>query len=462
MDVTPDEIAVAQQRAGEAQRLAADALTKLAESQTSTGEAPTTWRGTFSKYLGKAVLAIAAALGLTGLVTVLGAGILYVQYHFAQLPAWQALAVMDDAELVVFGAAALVLFVILGALAVVLVFLIDGHGRATPPMLFGLVAIVALEMGWAVLATEAFDAGQRNLFLGLLALAWLFGSVLIPLLRPVEKTGEAADKTAADRVKLRYRNRHGGLKALAVLLVIGELVMLVVVFAIDVVLGGQFLLAAVLGVALLTVAWWTGDDFLPYGIAVFASVPIFGAVATTMRVAADPVAQPAAVIRKDDDVGLCGLYVGETDKRIYLARVDVDVEPGEAEQEEGEARVKRTPRRDSGRIFWVARDTATGTSIGDMQDVDEANKVAPRLLSELLADRLAEAPKPPATEEYTTTTVTDRQGNVTRKVEVAKGERRQASATDDAGGAGSGEEQVRPDDAGCTEVDARLPSTSKK
>ena len=69
------------------------------------------WLTLLKRYAVRTVLAIGASLGVGGLVAVLGAGVLYARFYFAEIPADQALAALENNELVVFGAVSLVLFV---------------------------------------------------------------------------------------------------------------------------------------------------------------------------------------------------------------------------------------------------------------------------------------------------------------------------------------------------------------
>src|SRR5207248_3965 len=69
---------------------------------------------------------------------------------------------------------------------------------------------------------------------------------------------------------------------------------------------------AVFGVALAT------TRFVWYGMAVFLSVPLFGAVLGGARTYREPKLQPVALIRKSSDRAICGLYIAESGDRFYI------------------------------------------------------------------------------------------------------------------------------------------------
>lgn len=118
-------------------------------------------------------------------------------------------------------------------------------------------------------------------------------------------------------------------------------------------------LAEITGVAvalfalLLLVAAATKFKFLLYGVAVFASVVVFGSALAYLRAVQEPEVQPVAALRSDGPGAICGIYVAETDDRLYLGRVDL------AERSDD-----RHVRTATGRIFWVPRDKLSGRRSG--------------------------------------------------------------------------------------------------
>jgi hypothetical protein len=72
-----------------------------------------------------AVPAIAGGIGFAGFVALLGAGVVWIRFDAAQLPGDQALAKFSQGDLIGTGAVTLMLFLILGVLAVLLVYLLQ-------------------------------------------------------------------------------------------------------------------------------------------------------------------------------------------------------------------------------------------------------------------------------------------------------------------------------------------------
>lgn len=123
--------------------------------------------------------------------------------------------------------------------------------------------------------------------------------------------------------------------------------------------------AAALVAGLWRIAVMTKTKFFWYGLAVFISVPLFGTLTGMFRNIADPQVQPMALIRKADgaDEAIQGLYVTETDDRIYFATVATegctdDLVPN------------------SGRLLWVPKSEVVALSIGPLQSVKNAAKTA--------------------------------------------------------------------------------------
>jgi hypothetical protein len=133
------------------------------------------------------------------------------------------------------------------------------------------------------------------------------------------------------------------------------------------------LTAATFGVAHITA------KFAWYGIAAFASLIVFGATLNVGRTVRDPQVQPVALIRKGDDRPVCGLYVTETDKRLYVARVQVDDDAAQYGAVAG-----------AGRMFWVPVDAIDVVSVGPLQNIPEARRRAIELTGEIQDDRATE------------------------------------------------------------------------
>ena len=124
------------------------------------------------------------------------------------------------------------------------------------------------------------------------------------------------------------------------------------------------------------------SKFAWYGIAVFAALILYGAALNIGLVIRDPLVQPAALVRKGDLNALCGVYVTETDSRIYMGRVQKEVEGGGVGADGG-----------AGRVFWVPKEEVDVVSVGPLMEIDRAQFRALELTGEVQLDR---ADKPPA------------------------------------------------------------------
>jgi outer membrane protein OmpA-like peptidoglycan-associated protein len=139
-------------------------------------------------------------------------------------------------------------------------------------------------------------------------------------------------------------------------------------------LVGKWWLAAslgstiLLGIGLWRIASLTSrgvPSFMWFGLAVFISVPLFGTLTAMARNLEDPQVQPMALIRNTDgpEEAIQGLYVTETDTRIYFATVATE---GCSDQLAAH----------SGRLLWVPKSEVVAMSIGPSQDIEAAANTA--------------------------------------------------------------------------------------
>jgi hypothetical protein len=165
--------------------------------------------------------------------------------------------------------------------------------------------------------------------------------------------------------------------------------------------------AASLVAALWRVAVLSKGKFMWYGLAVFISVPLFGTLTGVARNIADPQVQPMALIRQEDgpDEAIQGLYVTETDSRVYFAIVATegctdDLVPN------------------SGRLLWVPKSDVVAMSVGPPQSVEDAAKTALEM-----SYALTPAVETPAG-DYVSLTVGEKRGARKREQEAASQKRR--------------------------------------
>ena len=162
--------------------------------------------------------------------------------------------------------------------------------------------------------------------------------------------------------------------------------------------------------------------FAWYGIAVFASVALYGATLSAIDTIRTPKVQPMALIRDSDDRPICGAYVTETDDRVYVARVIRD--------QDGDGAAMRL-----GRVFWIDLDDVDTVSVGPLQRLAAARRRLPVLAQEIVEDRpepKAPAAKPAVVTEEVTRSGGRRTVKVTTTTERPAGE--QAGAAAGAGG----------------------------
>jgi hypothetical protein len=197
--------------------------------------------------------------------------------------------------------------------------------------------------------------------------------------------------------------------AAGVVLVVIATVGLLAVFGND---EERLLAGVILVVALLTAANFglarATRRFAWYGVGALLSLMMFGAALNIGRTLLDPEVQPLALVRTSDATPLCGVYVTETDDRVYMGRVVQDEGDGEVGSDAG-----------AGRMFWIPSDQIDVVSVGPLQTIDDAEVRARMLMREVLADRplkAASSSKPATRTTVVTTTRSGRRRNLERSV----------------------------------------------
>jgi hypothetical protein len=104
--------------------------------------------------IARALAALTAVAGLSALVAFTGGAIVWVRYQQAKLPADQAVAITPESSLLATGGAALGLFAIVGALAVLVAYLIDHQGTRARQAV-GVTVVAGIGVAVAALATDA-------------------------------------------------------------------------------------------------------------------------------------------------------------------------------------------------------------------------------------------------------------------------------------------------------------------
>jgi hypothetical protein len=94
------------------------------------------------KAAGRVVLAVGGALTLAGVVAVVGAAMLWLRFDRAGLPAEQAVGSVPNEQLIVYGALGIVVSVVIGLLAVLIIFALDPCGTVTRGTALGVAGIL--------------------------------------------------------------------------------------------------------------------------------------------------------------------------------------------------------------------------------------------------------------------------------------------------------------------------------
>jgi hypothetical protein len=331
-----------------------------------------------------------------------------VRFWVAGLPADQALAVVPRQDALVAGAVALSVFVIIGLIAVAIAYLLDRQGAPSTPTRIGLVLLAVIGLvpvivvadldtqKTAVCVASVVVVGALIVFLSI-----AFGERLPedggvtdgrrrraggegPLRRAATTSREALERSGiadTDRV------RRGAPPPPMRITTLGQLFQLLTAVLGGLVLYrvirersgdeewwvlGTYVLVVLLYFACISVARATDRGFRWYGLAVFLAVAVFGAVASTMRAADNLKIQAAAVLLKDENQPICGVFVAETSDRFYLGRLDPD-------------RARRTGR--TSYLFWVAKSDLVDWAVTPLQSKGSAVHALPALSAELVRDR---------------------------------------------------------------------------
>jgi hypothetical protein len=334
----------------------------------------------------KALASFVSLATLVALVTATGGAIVWVRFSAAELPAEHILRLTPKDDLVSIGAIALGLFAAAGVAAVVLAYLLDRWGSRSLRTIRVLVTLAAAGMLYA--AAQLNESGWFKvgvaasivvLAVGVLALFRVFG-------KGVEGTAARRPARDVDEPPKLWTLRPAGVWAVVAVVAVGALVAWGLVdgwFAVLLAIA-----ALIVGVDLV-LARETEFEFRWFGVAVFVSVALFGAVLSVLVAYDAPRLQPAAILRSSDQGGggIAALYVGDTSDRIYLAHVDPQCRRGSPTD---------APERGTGRVFWIPRDDVIGVAIGTPQRLGQALARAPLLLEGLQASRPAAAVTPAA------------------------------------------------------------------
>lgn len=127
------------------------------------------------RWVAKLGATIVSGLGLAGVVSLIGAAVLWVRFKEAGLPSTQALDVVPDSQLTIDGGAATITALALGAIAVLVLFSLDRTAQITRASAIALGLLWLGGVGYAICGTD-LNAGAV-LLLALLGLVLVGASI---------------------------------------------------------------------------------------------------------------------------------------------------------------------------------------------------------------------------------------------------------------------------------------------
>lgn len=341
---------------------------------------------------GKVLTVLFSAAGFLGFVAVAGGVTVWFHFYTAQLPAVKAIEEMPRSQLLVNGAVPLIIFGVLGLVAVAVCYAIDPGGRAREGIVHSLIVLFGAAAVFVVLAAPVGLSHELWLLALITAgvVVAIAASYLLKEKEDVEKLEKLRTETAGeepDRFKPTLR------------LLLLLLALVVVVTGVAWGASGKWwvplaiLTGAALAVMNFRIAEGTGTRFTTFGLGVFFSLPLFGAIVGLLILADQPLVQPAAVIRSTDEGRLVieGIYITDNGSDVFLGSVATDG-CGSSEL-----------RRGSGSIFAIPKDEVLAMRIGRVQSIGDALQNAPAL-AELLIRNAGAFPEPPKKRQARVTT----------------------------------------------------------
>ena len=384
------------------------------------GSSATPWEPWAIGRLQAFITTILGAGASIAFVAFTGGAVLWARAYSLGLPPDAIVAVLPKRELVATGASTLSGFAILGLLAAGVLYIFDRYGVPSFATRAGLVAVVAVELG---ITFHYADLSTWDLVSGCLLFAIVLGGLLAIARWSTEETGGTADNEETEEptppappapvppagpvasdvsgliaTVLEGVRKWGAVTTprdaspapapsapLAVTVDFKGRALTIILLLLAV--GGSYLLfepwvagaasmALGLYVVTLAIAQSSGQNFWATGLAAFVSVTVFGSAFSVLRYTETNQVQPIAALQTGEAAPICGIYVGEADDRLYLARLDRDRQvPGP------------TVDGATGHLFWLKRKDVSGWALGALQGQGDAQEALFRLNRRVVEER---------------------------------------------------------------------------
>ncbi len=229
---------------------------------------------------------------------------------------------------------------------------------------------------------RAIDARLRQQIIGALKIVSAVGLKLASALQADKRRASERAGRDASRKPEKLAAKPSLSRTLVVVLALGILLLLAALAGLVYVLTTDLFswLAVVLGVVVLLTTMnvfiaRVTEKFAWYGIAVFFSVLMFGATVTIAKDLDRPSAQPIALVRKSDAVGICGVFITQTSDRVYVGRRAL-IDP------------KSNELIRPGLIFWVPASDVALIDVGQFERIGgHFHEHAERMLAQLYKDQ---------------------------------------------------------------------------
>ena len=321
---------------------------------------------------------LGAIFGL-GFVAVIGGGVLLARFRGAGLPSEQAVSLQPKATLLSVGGENLALFILCGLVAVMLLVILEltKGDRFAPSMIFAVVAAIEVVafvgVGWRALA-----AGRDTWAPWVAAIVAVLAIFVAPRVRITARRAPDEPASTPRTPTMRWEPRPSiaaarDARITPVLVVAAGLLIAaadlygnkawIAFFALAVLAATQAVLCQRIATEVRERRAHPEAGKLDLALAgvvvlVFSGIIVYGAAATTAASYLDPHVRPLVFRVAGWPHTQCGLYVGQTDDRLYVAEVGITSH--------------NRADHDLGRLLAFPRDRVVSLSIGAGQRLGKA------------------------------------------------------------------------------------------